>query len=97
MNYKKITKSRVDIRFTCPKCNSDISISKLSSELPVENTMASRLIDMIGRETIPQRCPQCKRRYDIEIYVRQSEYYVETIDIVNRHRILTVFEDEDEN
>ena len=93
MPYKKISKSRVDIKFTCPICNHEIMITKSSSELPVENTMATRLIDMIGRETIPQRCPQCGQRYDVEIYVKKSEYYVETIDVVNRHRLYTLLEE----
>lgn len=93
-NFKKISKEKVEIKFSCPRCNNEIKITKLTSELPVENSMAVRVIDMIGRDTIPQRCPQCGRRYDVEIYVKKSEYYVETIDIINRHRVSTLFEEE---
>lgn len=54
-----------------------------SKQLPSENTMAKRLIDMIGEGVFPKRCQNCNRRYNVEVYVRQSKYFADVIDITN--------------
>lgn len=93
MEYTEITAEQVNIKFTCPICNKEISVLMNSKRLPSENTMAKRLIDMIGKGIVPHRCPDCNRRYNVEIFVKQSKYYADVIDITNRHRIQATFEE----
>lgn len=94
MNYKKLASERVDVKFTCPICGQEIRMVRSVRDLPLENTMADNVLDMIGRGVFPQRCSRCNRRYDIQIYVRRAEYYAEAIDLINRHRIQASLEED---
>lgn len=93
MNYKKLVSEKVDIKFSCPICGKELSLVRSVQDLPLENTMADNILDMIGRGVFPKRCSQCNRKYNIQIYVRRAEYYAEAIDLINRHRIQASIEE----